>query len=236
MLGRRLPTARRTYGWGRSTILVALANAVVLLISVGAIALEAVQRLLVPTPVGGTTVIWVAGAGILVNGVTAMLFARGHEDLNIRATFLHMAGDAAISAGVVLAALGMLLTGWLRIDPAASLLIAALITVSTWGVLRDSAHLAMDGVPARIAEGEVAAWLAGLPGVIEVHDLHIWGLSTSEAALTAHLVRAEHADDQALIRTAAQGLRARFHIGHVTLQVETLKVAELCQLRPPDVV
>ena len=236
VLGRRQPTARRTYGWGRGTILVALGNAVVLLISVGAIAVEAVQRLLAPAPVAEMTVIWVAGAGILVNGVTAILFARGHEDLNIRATFLHMAGDAAISAGVVLAALAILLTGRLWIDPAASLAIAALITVSTWGVLRDSAHLAMDGVPARIAEDEVGAWLGSLPGVLEVHDLHIWGLSTTETALTAHLVRSEHVDDQELIRTACQELRARFHIGHVTLQVETPAAAEVCGLRPADVV
>ncbi len=236
VLGRRLPTARRTYGWGRSSILAALANAVVLLISVGAIAVEAVQRLFAPAPVAGTTVIWIAGAGIVVNGLTAVLFARGHEDLNIRSIFLHMAGDAAISAGVVLAAIAILLTGRLWIDPAASLAIAALITVSTWGVLRDSANLALDGVPSRIAEAEVEAWLCDLPGVIEVHDLHIWGLSTTEAALTAHLVRTAHVDDQELIRVASHGLRARFHIGHATLQVETLDVAESCRLRPADVV
>lgn len=236
VLGRRQPTARRTYGWGRSTILVALGNAVVLLISVGAIAVEGVQRLLAPSPVAATTVIWVAGAGIVVNGITAVLFARGHDDLNIRATFLHMAGDAAISAGVVLAALAIMLTGRLWIDPAASLAIAALITVATWGVLRDSANLAMDGVPSRIAQDEVEAWLRDLPGVIEVHDLHIWGLSTTEAALTAHLVRTQQVDDQELIRGACHGLRARFHIGHATLQVETLDLAESCRLRPADVV
>ena len=236
VLGRRQPTARRTYGWGRSSILAALANAVVLLISVGAIAVEALQRLFAPTPVAGTTVIWVAGAGIVVNGITAVLFARGHEDLNIRTTFLHMAGDAAISAGVVLAAIAIMLTGRLWIDPAASLAIAALITVSTWGVLRDSANLALDGVPSRISQDEVEAWLRDLPGVIEVHDLHIWGLSTTEAALTAHLVRTEHVDDQELIRVACHGVRARFHIGHATLQVETLDVAESCRLRPADVV
>lgn len=236
VLGRRLPTARRTYGWGRSSILAALANAVVLLISVGAIAMEAVQRLFAPAPVAGTTVIWIAGAGIVVNGLTALLFARGHDDLNIRTTFLHMAGDAAISAGVVLAAIAILLTGRLWIDPAASLAIAALITVATWGGLRDSANLALDGVPSRIAQNEVEAWLANLPGVIEVHDLHIWGLSTTEAALTAHLVRTAHVDDQELIRVASNGMRARFNIGHATLQVETLDVAESCRLRPADVV
>ena len=236
VLGRRQPTARRTYGWGRSSILAALANAVVLLISVGAIALEAVQRLFEPAPVAGITVVWIAGAGILINGFTAVLFARGHDDLNIRSTFLHMAGDAAISAGVVLAAIAILLTGRLWIDPATSLAIAALITVSTWEVLRDSVNLAMDGVPSRIAREEVEAWLRDLPGVIEVHDLHIWGLSTTEAALTAHLVRTEQLDDQGLILTACHGLRERFQIGHTTLQVETLDVAESCRLRPADVI
>lgn len=236
ILGQRRPTAQRTYGWGRGSILAALANAVVLLISVGAIALEAGYRLLAPAPVAELTVIWVAGVGILVNGFTAVLFARGHEDLNIRATFLHMAGDAIISAGVVLAAIAIMLTGRLWIDPLASLAIAVLITVSTWGVLRDSVHLAMDGVPARIAQGEVESWLSDLPGVIEVHDLHIWGLSTTEAALTAHLVRAEQVDDQDLIWVAAHGLRVRFGIGHATVQVETAASAQACRLRPPEVV
>jgi len=233
VLGRRPPTARRTYGWGRSSILAALANAAVLLISVGAIAVE---RLLAPAPIAGMTVVWVAGAGILINGFTAALFARGHEDLNIRATFLHMAGDAVISVGVVLAAVAIMLTGWLWIDPLASLAIAALITVSTWGVLRDAVNLAMDGVPSRIAQHEVEAWLRALPGVVEVHDLHIWGLSTTEAALTAHLVRAEEVDDQELIRAASQGLGAQFRIGHATLQIETPAVAESCRLRPEEVV
>ncbi len=236
VLGQRQPTARRTYGWGRSTILAALVNAMVLLVSVGAIAVGAVQRLAEPAAVGETTVMWVAGAGIVINGCTAVLFARGHDDLNIRAAFLHMAGDAAISAGVVVAAIAILLTGQLWIDPLAGLAIAALILVSTWGVLRDAVNLAMDGVPSRIAQHEVKAWLADLPGVVEVHDLHIWALSTTEAALTAHLVRAEQVNDQELIRSACHGLAARFHIGHATLQVETAAVAAACRLRPADVV
>ena len=236
VLARRQPTARRTYGWGRGTILAALANAVVLLISVGAIAVEAVPRLLSPSPVAETTVIWVAGAGIVINGFTAVLFARGHDDINIRATFLHMAGDAAISAGVLLAAIAILLTGRLWIDPLASLAIAALIIASTWGVLRDAVNLAMDGVPSRIAQHEVEAWLRDLPGVVEVHDLHIWGLSTTEAALTAHLVRAEQVDDQELIRAASHGLGTHFRISHATLQIETPAVAASCRLRPVEVV
>ena len=236
VLARRQPTARRTYGWGRSSIFAALANATGLLISVGAIAAEAVQRLLEPVPVTGTLVIWVAAAGILVNGLTAVLFSRGHEDLNIRAAFLHMAGDAAISAGVMLAAIIILLTGRLWIDPVVSLAIAGLITVSTWGLLRDAMNLAMDGVPARIAQDQVAAWLRSLPGVVEVHDLHIWGLSTTEAALTAHLVRDGEADDQALIRDACHGLGEKFRIFHATVQVETVDLAQSCRLRPAEVV
>jgi cobalt-zinc-cadmium efflux system protein len=236
LLARRLPTARRTYGWGRGSILAALINATVLLISVGAIALEAVRRLIAPLPVTETTVMWVAAAGIVVNGATALLFLRGQEDLNIRATFVHMAADAAISAGVLLSAALVAATGWLRIDPLASLAIATAITVSVWGLLRDAANLAMDVVPPRIAAAEVEAWLARLPGVVEVHDLHIWALSTTEAALTAHLVCTEPADPQALIRTAAHGLDERFRIGHATLQVETPPMAETCRLRPADVV
>jgi cobalt-zinc-cadmium efflux system protein len=236
ILARRSPTAERTYGWGRGSILAALINASVLLISVGAITVEAVHRLFAPVPVAEATVMWVAAAGIAVNGGTALLFLRGQEDLNIRATFLHMAGDAAISAGVVAAAAIIAVTGWFWIDPLASLLIAAAITVSTWGLLRESANLAMDAVPPRLAGGEVEAWLGNLPGVVEVHDLHIWALSTTEAALTAHLVCTEGADSQSLIHTAAHGLGEHFHIGHATLQVETPAVAETCRLRPADVV
>ena len=236
LLTRLRPTARRTWGWGRSSILAALINAVVLLMSVGAIAVEALRRLAEPAPVAEITVMVVAGLGILVNGATAWLFARGHDDLNIRAAFLHMAGDAAISAGVVLAAALILLTGWLWIDPLASIAIAAAITLTTWGLLRDAVNLAVDGVPANIAHGEVETWLRELPGVVEVHDLHIWGISTTQAALTAHLVRAEEVDDQQLITTACHGLGARFRIGHATLQVESLAVAASCRLRPDHVV
>ncbi len=236
VLARRVPSLRRTYGWGRGSILAALANAVVLLIGVGAIALAAAQRLLHPLPVGSATMAWVAAAGIAVNGATAWLFARGHGDLNIRAAFLHMTADAAVSAGVVVAALLITATGAVWIDPAVSLVIAAVIVAGTWGVLRDSVNLALDGVPAGIAPTEVEAFLRALPGVVEVHDLHIWGLSTTETALTAHLVHDGGPPSETVILEATRGLGARFAIGHATLQLETQALACTCRLRPADVI
>jgi cobalt-zinc-cadmium efflux system protein len=235
-LAGRAPSLRRTYGWGRFSILAALINAMVLLIGSGAIAVEAFHRLAAPRPVAGGLVMAAAAAGIVVNGVTAWLFSRGHEDLNIRATFLHMAGDAAVSAGVLVGAGLIGLTGWLWIDPALSLAIVLLIVWGSWGVLREAAHLVVDGVPPRIAETEVRTWLGTLPGVVEVHDLHIWALSTTQTALTVHLVRDSGADDQALIRGAAEGLGERFRIGHVTIQVETEAAAASCRLRPAEVI
>lgn len=234
-LGRRLPSQRRTYGWGRGTILAALVNAGVLLVGVGAIGFEALRRFGDPQPVAGVTVMAVAAVGIVVNGFTALLFARGQADLNIRAAFLHMLADAAVSAGVVIAAFVILRTGWHWIDPAVSLVIAAVIAIGTWGVLRDAVNLSVDGVPAGIAHAEVQAALGALPGVSEVHDLHIWGLSTTETALTAHLVR-ETDDDCALILKANQELQQRFGIGHVTLQLETPALADSCRFRSDHVV
>jgi cobalt-zinc-cadmium efflux system protein len=235
-LGQQSPSTRRTYGWGRSSILAALINAVVLLVGAGAIAVEALHRLQDPGPVGGMTVIFVGLAGIVINGFTAYLFSHGHDDLNIRAAFLHMVSDAAVSLGVVLAAGGILLTGWLWLDPLASLLIVAAIILGTWGTLRDAVNLAMDGVPTRIAHDDVQAHLRALPDVIEVHDLHIWGLSTTQIALTAHLVRGDTGDDQAMILAAVRGLKQKFAIDHATLQVETAASAEICALRPAHVV
>jgi len=235
-LGGRGPSLRRTYGWGRSSILAALGNAMILLVGSGAIALEAVRRLLEPQPVAGGVVMLVAAAGIVINGFTAWLFSRGHDDINIRATFQHMLADAGVSVGVVAGAGLIGLTGWLWIDPAISLAIVAVIVWGSWGILREAANLAMDGVPDRIRHPDVAEYLRGLPGVVEVHDLHIWALSTTETALTAHLVRDAAADDQALICTAVAGLGSRFRIGHATLQVETMAVAEACRLRPAEVI
>lgn len=235
-LSRRPPTTRRTYGWGRSSILASLINAVVLLISVGAIGLEAIDRLFSPQPVQTGVVMTVAALGILVNGGTALLFLRGREaDLNIRAQFLHLGADAAISLGVVVSALIIALTGLVWIDPLTSLVVAGLIVAGTWGLLRQSVDLAMDAVPAQVRETEIHDWLAALPGVIEVHDLHIWGLSTTETALTAHLVLVEN-EGEHRPHVLATELRDRFGIGHVTLQVERAGDAELCWLRPNDVI
>jgi cobalt-zinc-cadmium efflux system protein len=235
-LQRRAPSRLRTYGWGRGSIMAALINAAVLLIGIGAIAVEAIRRFAEPAPIATGIVVWVGLAGIAVNGVTAWMFSRGHEDLNIRATFLHMAGDAAVSLGVVVAALAIQFTGLLWLDPLTSLGIVAVIAASTWGVLRDASHLAMDGVPAGIRLSEVEAYLRGLPGVVEVHDLHVWGLSTTTTALTAHLVHAEPQAPEHLLVVACRELESRFHIGHATLQLETRVLAEACRLRPAEVV
>ena len=237
-LSRRPPSTRRTYGWQRGTILAALANAVLLLVGVGAIALESVQRLLEPTPVATGWVIWVAAAGVVVNAATALLFARGRDsDLNRRGAFLHLAADAAVSLGVVAGALVIRWTGWLWVDPLLGLAIAGVILASTWGLLREAVDLAMDAVPPGIDPAAVEAFLAARPGVAAVHDLHIWALGTRETALTAHLVRpgATGPDDAFLAATCA-ALRARFGIGHATLQVEAGDPAHPCTLAPPEVV
>ncbi len=221
-LGRRRPTARFTYGLRRSSILSALFNAVLLLLLTGGVAWEAVRRLLQPDPVAGRLVMIVAAAGILVNGSTALLFASGsRDDLNIRGIVLHMATDAATAAVVVVGGLLILLTGWSRIDPLLGLLVAAAIVAGTWSLLRRSLELALDAVPAGIDRARVEDFLRALPGVADLHDLHIWGMSTTETALTAHLVRPGLPPDDDLLRQAAATLARRFGIGHATLQVET---------------
>jgi cobalt-zinc-cadmium efflux system protein len=236
-LAQRSPTQVHTYGWGRSTILASLTNAAALLLGCGAIALEALRRFADPQPVAADTVLWVAALGILVNGSTALLFMGGRkDDLNVRSAFLHLASDAVVSAGVVVAAFLIQLTGWFWLDPASSLAIVTVITIGTWGLLRDSVNLAMDAVPGGIEVNEVEAALLALPGVIEVHDLHIWGLSTTKTALTAHLVHDGTAEAAGLIRQASARVRDRFRIGHVTLQVETAETSESCELRPAHVI
>ena len=221
MLARRRPTPERTYGFRRSSILAALINAAVLLISVGAIAWEAVGRVSSPHPVAETTVIWVASIGILINAGTAVMFMPGRKrDLNIRGAFLHMATDAVISLGVVLTGLAMLETGWLWLDPVVSLVIVALIVYSTWGLLRDSLNLALDAVPEGIDMKDVKEYLLALPTCIDVHDLHVWGMSTTEAALTAHVVMAQTVCDDALLAKITNELHQKFGIEHATLQVE----------------
>ncbi|TNC14989.1 cation transporter [Methylobacterium terricola] len=235
-LGQRRPTARFTYGLRSSSILAALFNAVFLLVAVGAIALEAVQRFSAPAPVPGLTVTIVALIGIAVNGITAWLFASGRKgDLNVRGAYLHMLADAAVSAGVVVAGLVILWTGWTWVDPVTSLVIVAVIVAGTWGLLRDSLVLSLDAVPPGIDPAEVRACLAERPGVAEIHDLHVWPMSTTETALTAHLVMPEGHPGNAFLNDCAAVLRRRFGIAHVTLQVE-LAGGPACALAPDHVV
>jgi cobalt-zinc-cadmium efflux system protein len=234
VLARREPTPRRTYGMRRFSILAAVANAGILLIAVGAIIVEAVDRFRHPAPIQGAIVSLVAAVGIVINLGTALAFMRGREhDLNIRGAFLHMLGDAAASAGVVVAGLLIAATGLLWIDPAVSLLLAALILWSTWALAKDSVNLALDAVPAGIDPSEVDAVLRGLEGVVDVHDLHIWGMSTTDVALTAHLIRPCHGGEDALLATATRQLRERFGIAHATLQVEQGLAIHSCDLAAP---
>ena len=232
----RPPSARFTYGYAGSSILAALFNAVFLLVAVGAIALEAVQRLIAPEPVAGLTMVVVAAIGIVVNGATALTFHRGHgEDLNIRGVYLHMLTDAAISAGVVVAGLLVLASGAAWIDPAVSLVVAGLIVWGTWSLLTESSALSIAAVPAGIDAAAVRAHLAALPGVSDLHDLHIWGLSTTSSALTAHLVMPDGPPGDDFLAETAEVLASRFRIGHVTLQVET-RGDGWCRLTPDEVI
>jgi cobalt-zinc-cadmium efflux system protein len=235
VLSRRAPSQRYTYGLRSSSILAALFNAVFLLLAVGAIAWEAILRLFNPEPVAGLTVMVVAAIGIVINGITAWMFAGGRKtDLNIQGAYLHMAADAAVSAGVVAAAAVILLTGWLWVDPAVSLVVSAVIVWGTWSLLRDSLSLSLNAVPPGIAPDQVQVFLTGLPSVTGVHDLHIWAMSTTEVALTAHLVRPEaDLDDDFLVNTAHE-LEHRFGIHHVTLQIEN--GTRECPFAPPHVV
>ncbi len=235
VLVKRAPTQRFTYGLANSSILAALANAIFLLVACGAIAWEAVQRFHTPEPVAGLTVMIVAGLGILINGFTAWMFMSGQEeDINIRGAFLHMAADAAISLGVVVAGAITLLTGWYWLDPVVSLAIVALIVWGTWGMLRQAIDMALQAVPRSIDPMLVRAYLLSLPGVNAMHDLHIWPMSTTETALTCHLVMpGGHPGDAFMVATATT-LKNRFKIGHSTLQIE-LSADTVCALAPDDV-
>ena len=238
-LARRRPSHRYTYGLRSSSILAALFNAIVLLIAVGAIAVEAINRFATPQPVATGTVMVVAAIGIAVNGATALLLRRGHQhrhDLNVRGAFLHMAADATVSLGVVLTGALILATGWLWLDPAASLLIGLVIVAGTWRLLRDAVNMALDAVPPGIDPAQVRAHLAAFAGVCAVHDLHIWPMSTTETALTCHLVMPDgHPGDQAIATLAAE-LHDRFGIEHTTIQVETGDPAHPCRLDADHVV
>jgi cobalt-zinc-cadmium efflux system protein len=230
-----LPTKHRTYGLRRSSILAALTNAIVLLFVVGGITWEAVGRFLHPEVVAGTTVMWVAAAGVVINTVSALLFMAGRKrDLNIRGAFTHMASDAAVSAGVIIIGFAIRATGWHWLDPASSILIGVVIVWGTWSLLRESVNLAMDAVPVGIDPHAVETYLASLAGVQTVHDLHIWGMSTTVAALTVHLVMPQPPADDKFLHQVCRELHEHFEIGHATIQIEHGDVE--CHAAPAHIV
>jgi len=233
VLVKRAPSARFTYGLRSTSILAALSNAALLLLVTGGIAWEAIVRFRHPTDVEGITVIVVAAIGVAINLTTAALFMSGRkDDLNVRAAFMHMAGDAAIALGVVVAGIAIIYTGWHWIDPLTSLVISLLVIWGTWGLLRDSVNLALHAVPAGIQTEEVQQFLATWPGVSEVHDLHIWGMSTTETALTAHVAFPSGHPGDAVLQKVATELQEHYSIGHVTLQIETGDTGAMCALAP----
>ena len=234
-LARRPPTPRYTWGFRRSTIYAAFGNALLLLAACAGIAVEAVRRLREPVPVAGPTMIAVAAVGVAINTLTALSFMRGSaRDANVRGAFLHMAADAAVSAGVVAAGIAISLTGLAWIDPLVGIVITAAIVAGTWGLLRESLDLALDAVPRDIDPAALAACLAAVPGVTAVHDLHVWNASTSEISLTVHLVVAEAARQGEVLAAASDAVRGRFAISHTTIQVETGAAADACPQRPVD--
>ena len=237
VLARRLPSSRFTYGLRSTSILAALINAVLLLTVTGGIAWEAIQRFGHPDEVQSMTVIVIAAIGVVINTATALMFMRGgDDDLNIRGAFLHMAGDALISLGVVVAGVVIMYTGWLWLDPAVSLVIALLVVLGTWGLLRDSVHLALQAVPQGLPAEKVRTFLQALPGVAAIHDLHIWGMSTTETALTVHLVIPGGYPGDAFTCSVADELQRQFAIGHATIQVETGDLDAPCKLAPDHIV
>jgi cobalt-zinc-cadmium efflux system protein len=220
-LARRPASGHRTYGFGKATVMAALANGLVLMLVSGGLVYEAVQRLVRPEPIQAGLVMAVAGVGVVVNTATALMFVRGRAaDVNIRGVFLHMAGDAAISVGVILAAGAILLTGWTWLDPLVSIAIVAVIVAGTWGLLREAVDLALDAAPRGADLSRIEAFLRASPGVTEVHDLHVWAMSTTETALTAHLVRPEAEGIESFRQAVAHALESRFGVRHATLQIE----------------
>ena len=235
VLVRRAPTERFTYGLRGSSILAALFNAMFLMATVGAISWEAIKRFGAPEPVAGATVMAVAAIGILVNGVTAYMFAGGKDDINLRGAFLHMVSDAAVSAGVMVAGFVILMTGWVWLDPLVSLIINGVIVWATWDLLTGALRMAMAAAPENIDPAKVRSFLLTQPGVAGVHDLHIWAMSTTETALTCHLVMPEGHPGDAFLHRLCDQLAERFRIGHATAQIET-DPAAVCALAPDEVV
>ena len=237
VLSRRRPSDRFTYGLRSSSILAALANAIILLVVTGGIAWEAVRRISHPVPVASGIVIWVAAAGILVNGVTALLFASGRpRDLNLKSAYLHMAADTLVTAAVVAVGIAIWLTGWFWLDPAVSLFVSAVIVLGTWGLVKSAIGLALNAVPEGVDAAAVRAHLLTAPGVIGLHDLHIWGMSTTETALTCHLVMPGGHPGDAVLSGIAHELQHRFGIAHTTIQIELADTDETCILTPEHVV
>jgi cobalt-zinc-cadmium efflux system protein len=237
VLSRRRPSDRFTYGLRSSSILAALANAIILLVVTGGVAWEAVRRISHPLPVASGIVIWVAAAGILVNGVTALLFASDSpRDLNLRSVFVHMAADTFVTAAVAASGIAIWLTDWLWLDPAVSLFVSAVIVIGTWGLVKSAIGLALNAVPEGVDAAAVRAHLLTAPGVIGLHDLHIWGMSTTETALTCHLVMPGGHPGDAMLNSIAQQLHHRFGIHHPTIQIELADTDETCVLTPEHVV
>jgi cobalt-zinc-cadmium efflux system protein len=237
VLSRRSPSGRFTYGLKSTSILAALANAVILLVVTGGIAWEAVLRFANPVAVHSGIIVWVAAVGILVNGGTALLFASGRgSDLNVKSAFLHMAADALVTAGIVAAGLVIALTGWLRLDPAVSLVVSVVIVIGTWDLLKNAIGLALNAVPEGVDAAAVRAHLAALPGVAGLHDLHIWGMSTTETALTCHLVMPGGHPGDAALSAVTEELHHRFRIVHATIQIELGDSDEACALTPEHVI
>ena len=229
-LAKTASSKKRTYGLRKSTILAALFNAILLMIAVGAISIEAIRKFISPEPVQGLTMMVVAGVGVLINALTAVFFMKGRDkDLNIKGAFLHMAADAGVSLGVVIAGFLIYSTGWLWVDPAISLLIILVITIGTWGLLKDSFYLSMDAVPKDIDLQEVENYLNGINGVTEVHDLHIWAMSTTETALTAHLVIPDETKDDYFLKKICDDLHSKFGIEHSTIQTEKSAQSSNCK-------
>lgn len=220
-LAARRPSARRTYGYSRATILASLASGLLLLLAVGAIAWEAIGRFVQPVSPAGETMMIVAGIGVVINTVTALFFISGKDhDLNIRGAYLHMAADAGVSLGVVLSGALIWKFGFTWVDPLISLVIAAVIFMSTWGLMRDSLNLAVDAVPRNVDPEKVRNFLISQPGVSGLHDLHIWAMSTTDNALTAHLVMPDRPDEDSFLHRVAWQLKKQFHIDHATIQIE----------------
>jgi cobalt-zinc-cadmium efflux system protein len=228
LLARRRPTPQRTYGYRKATVLAALANAMLLLLTVGAVTWESVHRLWAPQAVPGLTLVVVAAIGVLINGISALAFMGERHDVNRRAAFLHLLADAAVSLGVVVAGAVMMTTSWWWLDPVAGLSVSVVILVTTWSLLREALALALDAVPGHVDAGAVRRHLEQIAGVEEVHDLHIWPLGTTEVALTVHLVIPAGRHDPMLLARLAGELREEFGIGHTTIQVETPETREDC--------